>query len=267
MTKMFEKKVALVTGAASGIGRATAVAFGREGARVIVSDADGRSGEETVHLVRQAGGEALFCRCDVTRSQDIEAMLAGTNKAYGQLDVAFNNAGIEGVMAPCGDYPEDAWTKVLNTNLTGVFLCMKAEIGQMLKQDRGGVIVNNSSILGKVGLSGASAYVAAKHGVLGLTKTAAIEYAPKNIRINAVCPAFIQTPMIERALFDPLRKPGEPGNPDAIAEAMLGLANLHPMKRIGQANEVAEAVLWLCSPKASFVTGEGLLVDGGYVAQ
>lgn len=252
MSKLLEGKVALVTGAAFGIGRATAVNFATEGAKVVVSDVL-PEGEETVSLIRKAGGEAIFMRADVSKASDVQSLVQGVVKAYGRLDVGFNNAGIGGSQQPVAELPEEAWQKVLAINLTGVFLCMKYELQQMEKQG-GGSIVNNASILGTVAFANASAYVAAKHGVLGLTKTAALEYASKKIRINAVCPGFIETPMLQHAglLQDEARK---------------ALEALHPVKRLGRPEEVARVVTFLASDQASFVTGHPMLVDGGYVAQ
>jgi NAD(P)-dependent dehydrogenase (short-subunit alcohol dehydrogenase family) len=254
MTGPFHTKVALITGGSAGIGRATALAFAREGARVVIADVDVEGGEGTARLVRTAGGEALFVPTDVSRTTDVRTLVERTVATYGRLDYACNNAGIEGTQAPTADYPEEIWNRVININLTGVWLCMKYEIPQMLTQG-GGVIVNMASILGTVGFPNAAAYVAAKHGLIGLTKTAAIEYAPRGIRVNAVCPAFIATPMLDRA--------GLLTNPEVYAT----LVNLHPIKRLGKPEEVAEAVIWLCSDAASFVTGHALLVDGGYIAQ
>jgi NAD(P)-dependent dehydrogenase (short-subunit alcohol dehydrogenase family) len=252
MSKLLEGKVALVTGAAFGIGRATALNFAAEGAKVVVSDVQ-PEGEETVSLIRKAGGEAIFMRADVSKASEVQALVQGTVKAYGRLDIGFNNAGIGGSQQPVAELPEEAWQKVLAVNLTGVFLCMKYELQQMEKQG-GGAIVNNASILGTVAFANASAYTASKHGVLGLTKTAALEYAPKKIRINSVCPAFIETPMLQHAGL-------------LQGEARKALEALHPMKRIGQPEEVARVVTFLASDQASFVTGHPMLVDGGYVAQ
>jgi NAD(P)-dependent dehydrogenase (short-subunit alcohol dehydrogenase family) len=254
MEKTFAGKVALVTGAASGIGRATAVAFAQRGAGVVVSDVDGKGGEETVALARAAGGNARFVRCDVSRGDEVERLVRATVETFGALDCAFNNAGIEGTMAPLTDYPEEMWNRVLAVNLTGVWLCMKHEL-RVMQQQRRGAIVNNASILGSVGFANAGAYTAAKHGVLGLTKVAALEQAASGVRINAVCPAFIETPMLSRA--------GLTNVPD-LKKMLEGL---HPMKRLGRPEEIAGAVLWLCSDDASFVTGQAQAVDGGYLAQ
>jgi NAD(P)-dependent dehydrogenase (short-subunit alcohol dehydrogenase family) len=252
--RQFENQVVLVTGGANGIGRATAEAFAREGARVVVSDMTDAAGEETVAQIRKAGGEARYVRADVRDATQIAALIEGTVRSYGRLDVAFNNAGIEGTQAPIAELSEADWERVLRVNLTAVFLCMKHEIAQMTKQG-GGAIVNNASILGQVAFANASAYVAAKHGLLGLTRCAALEYAAQGIRVNAVCPGFIVTPMLERA--------------GLLQEetARKSIESLHAMKRMGRPEEVAEAVLFLSSPKASFVVGHPLLVDGGYVAQ
>jgi len=254
VTGQLDGRVALVTGGSSGIGRAAALVFAREGAKVVIADILVEGGKETVGMVKDVDGDALFIEADVSRAHDVEAIVNRVVETYGRLDHAFNNAGIGGVQAPTAEYPEEAWHQVISVNLTGVWLCMKYEIQQMLKQG-GGAIVNMSSILGKVGFANSPAYEASKHGVIGLTKAAALEYATKDIRVNAVCPGFIKTPMLERAgiLSDP-----------EVREQMVGL---HPLNRLGQPEEVAEAVLWLCSDAASFVTGHALLVDGGYVAQ
>ena len=253
MNRELEGLVALVTGAGTGIGRATALAFAREGARVVVSDIDGRNGEQTVAQIRAAGGDAQFANADVSKESDVIQLIDGTLRSYGRLDVAFNNAGISGAQGPITSLTEVQWAQVIAVNLTGVFLCMKHELAQMEKQGSGSII-NNASILGTVGFAGASAYTAAKHGVLGLTKVAAIEYATKGIRINAVCPGFIATPMLERAGLlsdDTIRK---------------SLENMHAMKRLGTSEEVAEAVAFLASARSSFITGHPLLVDGGFVS-
>jgi NAD(P)-dependent dehydrogenase (short-subunit alcohol dehydrogenase family) len=254
MNNLFKGKVAVVSGAGSGIGRASALAFAREGAQVIVADVSVQGGEETVRLVKAANGEALFVKCDGSQSTDVRALMEATIKAYGRLDYACNNAGIGGASATTGNYAEEDWRRVIDVNLTGVWLCMKYEIPLMLQQG-GGAIVNMASILGKVGFANAPAYVAAKHGLIGLTETAALEYATQNIRVNAVCPGFIFTPLLEQAGMQ------------VGSDLHQAISNLHPMKRMGTSEEVAEAVIWLCSEAAAFVTGHALLVDGGYTAQ
>jgi len=250
----FEDQVVLVTGGSNGIGRATAIAFAREGARVVVSDLANQAGEETVATIRAAGGDARYVHTDVRDAEQIASLVSGTVRDYGRLDVAFNNAGIEGTQAPIAELSEENWERVIRVNLTSVFLCMKHELAQMTKQGSG-AIINNASILGQVAFANASAYTAAKHGLLGLTQCAALEYAARGIRVNAVCPGFIVTPMLERAgLLDD----------EAVRKS---IENMHAMKRMGRPEEVAEAVLFLASQKASFIAGHPLLVDGGYVAQ
>jgi NAD(P)-dependent dehydrogenase (short-subunit alcohol dehydrogenase family) len=250
----FSGKVALVTGASSGIGRSTALAYAREGAHAVVSDVMEDSGHETVRLIEQAGGEAVFVKADVSNPMDCESLVKETIDQYGRIDYACNNAGIGGEANLTADYTVESWQQVIAVNLSGVFYCMKYEIPAMLESG-GGSIVNMASILGQVGFANSPAYVAAKHGVLGLTKTAAIEYATHNIRINAVCPAYIYTLLLENA--------GMAEGTDMYDY----VASLHPMKRLGKPEEVADLVLWLCSEGASFVTGSAYLVDGGYVAQ
>jgi NAD(P)-dependent dehydrogenase (short-subunit alcohol dehydrogenase family) len=256
MAAQFDGKVALVTGAAAGIGRAAAVAFAAEGARVIVSDIEAAGGEETAGLVTAVGGEARFVRADVTSSADVQALVQQTVATFGRLDYAFNNAGIEGALGPTADYPEEEWQRVLAVNLTSVFLCMKYEIPQLLKAG-GGAIVNNASILGWVGFANAPAYSASKHGVLGLTKAAAQEYAVKGVRINAVCPGFVETPMVMER--------GVRAAQDLAAHDQL--VALHPIGRLGQPEEISSAVIWLCSAGASFTLGHPLVVDGGYLSR
>jgi NAD(P)-dependent dehydrogenase (short-subunit alcohol dehydrogenase family) len=248
-----EGRVALVTGAASGIGRATALGFAKAGADVAVSDIDLAGCDETAQLVRALGRDALSVGVDVSSSASVQALIAEVVGRFGRLDCAFNGAGIEGFLAPLADLEEDVWDRVIDINLKGVWLCMKHQIKQMLAQG-GGAIVNAGSVAGLVGTSAAPAYVASKHGVLGLTKSAALAYAQQGIRVNAVCPAFIDTPMVERMFA---------GQPERRA-AIIGR---HPIGRLGRAEEVAQAAVWLCSDEASFVTGSAMTVDGGYVAQ
>lgn len=255
MIGRFEGKVVLVTGAGSGIGKACAVSFAREGAKVVVADVAVKGGEETARMISETGGESRFVRCDVSRSTEVDALVEATVRAYGRLDCACNNAGIGGAQAPTAEYPEEIWSRVLSVNLTGVWFCMKHEIPRMLATGRGGAIVNMSSILGTVGFENSSAYVAAKHGVIGLSRTAALEYATRGIRVNAVCPGFIRTPMLEEA-----------GMREG-SDRSTAVSALHPVGRMGTPEEVAASVLWLCSDGASFVTGHALLVDGGYVAR
>jgi NAD(P)-dependent dehydrogenase (short-subunit alcohol dehydrogenase family) len=244
-------KVGLVTGAASGIGEAVARCYAREGAAVIVSDVNKDSGEKVADAIRHSGGEAVFVAANVSAPEDCERMVRAAMDRYGRLDWACNNAGIGGEITPMADYPLESWQRVIGVNLSGVFYCMKYEIPAMLKGG-GGAIVNMSSILGQVGFAGAGAYVAAKHGVLGLTQNAAVEYARNGIRVNTVGPAFIKTPMLATLEKDP-----------AVMEKIV---SLHPMGRLGKPEEVAELVLWLSSEKASFVTGAYYAVDGGYLS-
>jgi len=252
---MLDGRVALVTGAASGIGRSSALAFATNGARVVVADILEEQGRETVDLIEAAGGEAIFVPADVSRRGDVEGLIKAAVDTYGRLDCAHNNAGIEGTGPPGAEFhtlPDDAWDQVLRINLKGVWLCMQTEIAQMLTQG-GGAIVNTASIAGLVGGFGA-AYSAAKHGVVGLTRTAALAYATRGIRVNAVCPGVIDTPMVARV---------RARRPDFDEFAVMG----EPIGRLGQPEEIAEAVVWLSSDAASFVTGVALPVDGGWVAR
>lgn len=248
----FEGKVALVTGAASGIGQATALAYARGGARVIVSDIEEAGGQETVNMIQDAGGEAVFVRADVSQPAECETLVQQTMERYGRLDYACNNAGIGGDQVPTADYPIESWQRVININLSGVFYCMKYEIPAMLNRG-GGAIVNMASILGRVAFANAVAYDAAKHGVLGLTKTAALEYSSQGLRVNAVGPGFIETPMLADLKETP--------------EVYDQLVALHPIGRLGRPEEVAALVVWLSSEKASFVTGAYYPVDGGYLTR
>ena len=253
MAGQLDGKVALITGAGSGIGRASALAFAREGAKVAVADIVVEGGEETVRMVKEAGGEAFFIKVDVSNAAEVEAMVNTVVDTYGRIDCAYNNAGIEGRLASTDEYPEDVFDKVIDINLTGVWLCMKYELPHMLKQG-GGAIVNTASGAGLIGVAGMSAYVASKHGVVGLTKTAALEYAKSGIRVNSVCPGLIQTPMVERITAD------QPQLGEALVAA-------EPVGRTGKPEEIAKSVVWLSSDAASFVTGHAMSVDGGFVAQ
>ena len=253
MAGLLSGKVALVTGGSTGIGRASALTFAREGAQVVVADVVADKAEETVRLIKEAGGEARCIKTDVTRAAEVEAMVRFTLDAYGRLDCAHNNAGIEGTVSNTAEYAEADWDRVIGVNLTGVWLCMKYEIPPMLEQG-GGAIVNTASGAGLIGAPGMPAYVASKHGVVGLSKTAALEYAKAGIRVNAMCPGVIETPMVERLTS------GNPG-------MMEGFVSIHPVGRAGQPQEIAEAVVWLCSDAASFVTGHAMSVDGGITAQ
>lgn len=249
----FQNKVALITGGSSGIGQATAVAFAQEGAKVVVAARRSKEGQETVEMVKAVGGEASFIQTDVSITADVVKMVEHCITTYGGLDFAFNNAGIEGAFSEqTADYDEAMWDQVININLKGVWLCMKYQIPKMLDRG-GGAIVNMSSIAGLIGGGSNIAYHASKHGVIGATKTAAKEYATRNIRVNAVCPAVIRTPMANRAF----------GETD---EAYQQAGSWHPMGRVGTPEEVASAVLWLCSDGAGFVTGHALPIDGGWVS-
>ena len=249
---MFNGKVAIVTGAALGIGRSVAEIFSENGAKVVVTDIDVEGGQETVELIQSKKGEAIFIKTDVSSPADCEQMIQKTMDKYGRLDCACNNAGIPGEENPTTEYSIEGWQKLISINCSGVFYCMKYEIPAMLKGE-GGSIVNVASILGRVAFAGAPAYISAKHGVVGLTENAALEYGSQGIRVNAVAPGFIRTPMISGVTEDP--------------ETEKQLIAMHPIGRLGKPEEVAELVIWLCSEKASFVTGGYYPVDGGYLAR
>ena len=247
--KQFEHKVAIVTGASSGIGKACALQYAKEGAKIVVADLTDK-GNEVAEIIRKNGGEAFFIKTDVSVAADCELMVKKTLEKYGGLDIAVNNAGIGGESNLLADYTVEGWNKVIAVNLSGVFYCMKYQLTPMLGQ-KNGSIINMSSILGQVGFAGAPAYVAAKHGLLGLTQNAALEYAGKGIRVNCVGPAFIKTPLLE-----------------SLDSATLDfLVTQHPIGRLGTPEEVAELVIWLSSEKASFITGSYYPVDGGYLSR
>jgi NAD(P)-dependent dehydrogenase (short-subunit alcohol dehydrogenase family) len=249
----FAGKVAFVTGAASGIGRAAALAFAGAGASVVAADVSEQGNQQTVRQIEAQGGRALAVRCDVTRTEEVKAAVAKT-VAFGRMDFAFNNAGIEPrKAAPTADYEEEEWHRIIDINLRGVFLCMKHEIPLILEQG-GGAIVNTSSGAGIIGIKGSPAYTAAKHGVIGLTRAAALDYAARNIRINAVCPGYIDTPMMGRFTG---------GTPEGRAKVIAE----EPVGRMGKPEEIAAAVLWLCSDAAAFMVGHAMVIDGGQTVQ
>ena len=250
--KTLQDKIALVTGGTTGIGRATAIAFAKAGAKVVVSGRRAAEGEETVRLVRAAGGEAMFVKADVAIPSDVKNLVDATVRAHGRLDIAFNNAGIESaVMAPTADQDDADFDRVFAINVKGVYLSMKHQIPAMLKGG-GGSIINTSSVAGVIGMPGVGPYVASKHAVIGLTKNAALEYAKLGIRVNAVAPAAIETPMLDRFT-------------ESVPRDFL--SSLHPIGRLGKPEEIADAVVWLASSQASFVTGQTIAVDGGFTAQ
>jgi NAD(P)-dependent dehydrogenase (short-subunit alcohol dehydrogenase family) len=248
--KQLENKVAIITGAGSGIGRSTAMLFASEGAKVVISDVNEAHGNSVVDEITKNGGTATFIKADSSKPEDNEALVKQTLDKYGALDIAVNNAGIGGPLAATGEYPLDGWKKVIDINLSGVFYGLRYQIPAMLKN--GGSIINVASILGQAATKFSPAYVAAKHGVVGLTKAAALEYADKKIRVNSIGPGYIKTPLVMDSLD---------------ASTLNGLVGLHPIGRLGESEEVAELLLWLASSKASFVTGAYYPIDGGYLAQ
>lgn len=253
MTKQLSDKVALITGGGSGIGRATARLFAQEGARVAVADLNADSAAETVQMITADDGQAFHFQADVSQAADVQAMVGEVVARYGRLDCAFNNAGIEGSPVRTMDVEEADFDRIIAVNLKGVWLCMKYELEQMVAQG-GGAIVNTASVAGLVGAHSMPAYAASKHGVVGLTRTTAVEYARKGIRVNAICPSFVQTPLVERAFA-------------ALPGLEQGVLNANPSRRLAAAEEIAHAVLWLCSDAASFTNGAALTIDGGFTAQ
>lgn len=252
MTGILADKAALVTGAGGGIGRAAALAFAREGARVVVSDLAGAGGEETARRIEEAGGAARFVACDVTRAHEVEGLVAAAVEAFGGLHCAHNNAGVEGAYARTADGGEEDFDRTCAVNLKGVYLCLRAELAHMAAHG-GGAIVNTASIAGLEGARNLPVYAASKHAVMGLTRSAALEYASRGVRVNAVCPGPIRTRMLDALTAE---------NP-RLEPAMLAAI---PMRRPGEPEEIAEAVVWLCSERAGYVTGHGLVVDGGFTA-
>lgn len=250
MKEFYQDKVALVTGAGSGMGQATAIAFAQAGAKVVVVDLYDASIQETVESIKALGGEALGIRCDVADEAQVAAMVDQAVVTYGRLDAAYNNAGVQSPIAETADASGEEFDRVMGINLRGIWNCMKYELRQMREQGSG-AIVNCSSLGGLVGIADRGVYHASKHGVLGLTKSAALEYASRNIRINAVCPGIIETPMVADMI-------------ENEKEAMDELMKMVPINRLGKAEEIAAAVLWLCSPGASYVVGHALVLDGGY---
>jgi NAD(P)-dependent dehydrogenase (short-subunit alcohol dehydrogenase family) len=253
MARRFENKVVLITGAASGIGRVTALSFAQDGALLILADIDEAGGYETQKLVAGLGAAAHFVLTDVSHTDDVAAMVQAAVDEYGRIDIAFNNAGIEGDVVRTADVTEADFDRIMAVNVKGVWLCMKHQIPQMIAQG-GGAIVNTASVAGLVGTHSMPVYGASKHAIVGLTKSAALEYARKNIRINAVCPSVINTPMVQRGFT-------------TFPQFVETTKRLNPMRRLGEPEEVAAAVLWLCSDEASFVNGSALTIDGGFTAQ
>jgi NAD(P)-dependent dehydrogenase (short-subunit alcohol dehydrogenase family) len=252
MTGELQGKVGLVTGGTSGIGRETAVLFAKAGAKVVVAGRRELEGTETVELIRVAGGDGLCVKTDVSKAVEVEVLVQKAVEKFGRLDIAFNNAGVEGAWAPVVRQTEEDWDRTININLKGVWLCLKYEIRQMLAQGTGGAIVNMGSVTGLIGSVGAAAYSASKHGVIGLTKSAALENAKSGIRINAVCPGFAETPMADRIF--------------RVPQIQKHIVSCHPIGRLAKPTEIAQAVAWMCSDRASFMTGESLVLDGGFLA-
>src|SRR5215467_2370051 len=252
MANDLDGKVGLVTGGTSGIGRETAVLFAKAGVKIVVAGRREAEGYETVEMIRAAGGDGLFVKTDVSKASEVEALIRKAVEAFGRLDIAFNNAGIEGVWVPIIRQSEEEFDSTMNVNLKGVWLCLKYEIKQMIKQGLGGAIVNMASISGLVGAAGAAAYSASKHGVIGLTQSAALDTARSRIRVNAVCPGAVETSMADRLFGAP--------------QVHKYVLSCHPIGRFARPSEVAEAVVWMCSDSASFMTGQALVLDGGFLA-
>ncbi len=251
MERIFENKVAIITGGASGIGKSAAIAFARRGAKVVLADM--QDGKETLELVKEEGGEGIFVHCDVSQDADVKAMVEKTIQTYGRLDFGVNNAGIEGIQIPFHQLSEKDWDRTININLKGIWLCMKYETPHLLKQNKG-AIVNTASIAGVVAFANMAAYVASKHGVIGLTKVAAMELAKTGVRVNALCPGVIRTPMVDRAL----------GGDVAVENAYNQMI---PVGRMGTPEEMADSIVYLCSDASSYVTGHAMVADGGWVVQ
>lgn len=254
MDALLKNEVAIITGAGGGIGRAAALVFAREGARLVLADMDIALGEETARQVIEAGGEAIFVATDIAQADQVRQMVVAAVETYGKLTIAFNNAGIEGPLAPTADYDEAEWQRVIGINLTGTWNCLRFQIPEMLKVGKG-AIVNTASALGRVGAWSMPAYVASKHGVIGLTKAAALDYAAQGIRVNALLPGVVETPMMMGRMFKE--------NPQLLEV----LKQAHPLGRFARPDEPAEAAVWLCSERASFVTGEAFACDGGYLSR
>ena len=255
MSKEFEGKVALITGGSSGIGRSTAIAFAKKGAKVVIASRREKESQETVAIIKEMGSKAIFFKTDITQAIEVHNLVNQTINTYSRLDYAFNNAGTEGILGPSIEQTEENWNQIINTNLKGVWLSMKYQIPEMLKNGKG-AIVNNASVFGLAGSPNCSIYCASKHGLIGLTKAVALEQATAGIRINSVCPGAIQTDMVDRAF-------GKDNESKAKAQVLAG----YPIGRIGQPEEVANAVVWLCSDAASFITGHSLPIDGGFTVQ